>query len=245
MFLLEELGVPYDIDVHHRDKKTKLSPPEADKLHLLGKFPIVTITSPDLASPITLAESAFIIHYMTDHFKGAKKLVPTRWKDGQEGKLGGETESWMRYQYLMYYVEGSFMFPMLVYFFGYILKSKDIPWFIRPLTTFIANKIIATAVFPNAKRHFTMLEQYLARSPEGGNYLCGPHLTGADIMLTYPFLGGLKVNAFNDMGAWEKGSFEDTFPKLQAYMLRLSEEEGWKRSVEKIKKIEGSFEIMP
>src|SRR4051812_3116069 len=100
MFLLEELGVPYEIDVYHRHKKTNLSPPEADKLHALGKFPMVTVTSPNLKAPITLAESAFIIQYLTEHFPSAKGLAPARWKDGQEGKLGGETESWMRYQYL-------------------------------------------------------------------------------------------------------------------------------------------------
>ncbi|KAK4456082.1 hypothetical protein QBC34DRAFT_388880 [Podospora aff. communis PSN243] len=245
MFLLEELGIPYDIDVHHRDLKTKLSPPAADALHPLGKFPIVTITSPSLPSTIRLAESAFIIQYLTDHFPSAKKLAPARWKPGQEGKLGGESESWMRYQYLMYYVEGSYMFTMLLYFFAWIMKSNQVTWLIRPITSFIGNKLIAALVFPNAKKHFTMLEHYLETSPDGGSYLCGPDLTGADIMLTYPLLSGLEINAFEDMGSWEKGSFKETFPKLQAYILRLSDEEGWKKSVEKIKELEGGFSIMP
>ncbi|KAK0623339.1 hypothetical protein B0T14DRAFT_564712 [Immersiella caudata] len=245
MFMLEELGLPYDVDLHHRDPKTKLSPPEADALHPLGKFPIVTITSPNLPSPIRLAESAFIIQYITEHFPGARRLAPARWNPGQEDKLGGETESWMRYQYLMYYVEGSYMVTQLLYFFGWVMKSNEVPWLIRPITSFIANKLIATLVFPNAKKHFTMLEHYLETSPEGGSYLCGPKLTGADIMLAYPLLTGLALNAFEDMGTWERGSFKETFPKLQAYIEGLSQEPGWKKSVEKIKELEGSFSIVP
>jgi len=241
MFLLEELGVPYEIDVHHRDKKTKLSPPAADLIHPLGKFPIITIVSPALQSPLVLAESAFIVQYMSEHFPSDRQLIPTRWKDGQEGKLGGETKSWMRYQYLMYYVEGSFMFTLTLFFFGFVMKSNDVPFLIRPITSFIANKLIAALVFPNAKKHFGMLEEYLATSP----YLCGPDLTGADIMLAYPLLSGLEINAFDDMGTWEKGSFKETFPKLQAYIERLSQEAGWKKSTEKITQMEGSFSIMP
>lgn len=124
------------------------------------------------------------------------------------------------------------------------LKGNSVPFFIRPITTLIANQIIAMLVFPNMKRHFAMLEEYLATSPGGGNYLCGPNLTGADILLGYPLIAG-RAGAFDSMGTWEKGSFQQTFPRLHAYIGRLAEEPGWKRSVEKIKEIEGSFSILP
>jgi glutathione S-transferase len=55
------------------------------------------------------------VQYLSEHF-GNGSLVPKRWKDGQEGKVGGETDEWMRYQYLMYYAEGSFMSFMTMYF---------------------------------------------------------------------------------------------------------------------------------
>ena len=38
-------------------------------------------------------------------------LVPKRYKEGQEGKIGGETESWVRYRHFMHYSEGS-LFPL-------------------------------------------------------------------------------------------------------------------------------------
>jgi glutathione S-transferase len=119
-----------------------------------------------------------------------------------------------------------------------------VPFFVRPITTLIANQVIAMVVFPNMKRHFAMMEQFLETSPGGGNYMCGRNLTGADIMLSYPLIAG-KDGAFDNMGRWEKGSFKETYPKLHAYIQRLAEEPGWKRSVDKIKEIEGSFSILP
>src|SRR5437016_787069 len=82
------------------------------------------------------------------------------------------------------------------------------------------------------RRHFGMMEDYLATSPGDGTYMCGRNLTGADIMLSYPLIAG-RDGAFDAMGTWEKGSFEQTFPKLHAYIGRLAEEPGWKRSVDK------------
>lgn len=98
-----------------------LAPPELEKIHPLGKSPVVSITAPGSADPIVLAESSFIVEYLCEHFPNGKALIAKRWKDGQEGKIGGETDEWMRYQYLMYYAEGSFMSSMVTYF---ILSGK-------------------------------------------------------------------------------------------------------------------------
>lgn len=96
-----------------------LAPPELQKVHPLGKSPVVTIQAPGSSEPVVLAESGFIFTYLCEHFGQSKALTPKRWKDGQEGKVLGETEAWMRYQYLMYYTEGSFM-PVIV---QYIILS--------------------------------------------------------------------------------------------------------------------------
>jgi glutathione S-transferase len=115
LWLLEELHVPYELDVHHRQKNF-LAPPELERLHPLGKSPLVSVTPPGATEPIVLAETAFIVQYMMDHFAKGKTLAPIRWKDGQEGKLGGETDEWMRYQYMLYYIEGSFMSTVVLQF---------------------------------------------------------------------------------------------------------------------------------
>jgi glutathione S-transferase len=123
------------------------------------------------------------------------------------------------------------------------LKGNGVPFFIRPITSMVANQIIGMMVLPNLKRHFAMMEQYLETSPDGGSYMCGPNLTGADIMLSFPLIAG-KDGAFDSIGKWEKGSFEATYPKLHAYIGRLAQEPGWKRSVDKITEIEGGFSIL-
>ena len=42
LWLLEELGVPYEVKRYLRDKKTMLAPPELRAIHPLGKSPVVT-----------------------------------------------------------------------------------------------------------------------------------------------------------------------------------------------------------
>lgn len=76
---------------------------------------MVSVTPPGAdAKPIVLAESGFISSYLCDHFPEGKRLVPKKWKDGMEGKFGGETEEWLRYEYLMHYAEGSLMPPLVM-----------------------------------------------------------------------------------------------------------------------------------
>lgn len=75
----------------------------------------VTVDIPGSTQTTVVAESGFIVQYLCDHFGQGKTLVPKRWKDGQEGKLGGETEEWLRYQYILYYSEGSFMPNLVLY----------------------------------------------------------------------------------------------------------------------------------
>ena len=49
-----------------------------------------------------------------------QSLVPKRYKDGQEGKVGGETEAWLRYRYYLHYSEGTIMPFLLI---GLIMGS--------------------------------------------------------------------------------------------------------------------------
>ncbi|KAK7711470.1 bifunctional glutathione transferase/peroxidase [Diaporthe eres] len=92
-----------------------LAPPELEKVHPLGKSPVITVTAPGSSEPVVLAESGFIFQYLCDHFAQGKTIVPKRWKEGQEGKVLGETEAWMRYSYLLHYAEGSFMPNLVMY----------------------------------------------------------------------------------------------------------------------------------
>lgn len=242
--------------------------PELAKIHPLGKSPIVTVTPPGASEPIVLAESGFMTQYLCDHYPEGQRLTPTRWKDGMEGKIGGETEAWMRNQYFLHYCEGSLMpilvmtlviartsfsFPVaeicsgnnnslhskpLTRILPLELKSTNVPFLVRPITSSVANRIFASYIFPNAKKHLQLVDQQLQTS--SGKYLCCDHLTAADIIMSFPLIAA--KNRFDSMGRFEGGSWKNEFPRVYEYVQLLEAEEGYKRSVAKIEELDGKFE---
>lgn len=111
LWLLEETKLDFEVKTYHRQPNMR-APPDLQKIHPLGKSPILTIEQDGMSGPLVLAESGFMTEYIIDHF--ATHLAPKRWKDGQEGQVGGETEAWLRYRYLMHFAEGSVMPNLLL-----------------------------------------------------------------------------------------------------------------------------------
>ncbi|KAF4506377.1 hypothetical protein G6O67_006467 [Ophiocordyceps sinensis] len=236
VWLLEELGAPYELQIFHRDKQTMMAPPELEKVHPLGKSPVVSVTPPG-GEPVVLAESGLMTQYLCEHLPGGKRLVPTRWRDGREGEVGGETEAWMRYQYYLHYAEGSLMPILVMSLVISRLKSSQVPFLVRPITAAAANAIVSKFIFPNAQKHMRMLEGQLATS--GGRYLCGDSLTAADILMSFPLIAA--KDRWDSMGCWEGGSWAQAHPRVAEYVERLEKEEGYRRSVEKIEAVDGGF----
>ncbi|KAL8782893.1 MAG: hypothetical protein Q9195_009541, partial [Heterodermia aff. obscurata] len=181
LWLLEEAKVDYEVKTYKRQRM--LAPPEFTKIHPLGKAPIISIESENISEPIVLAESGLIVEYLIDHF--APKLAPKRYVEGKEGQLGGETESWLRYRYYMNYAEGSLMPFLLIQLLVNAIKANS-PFFIKPISNLITGMLESRVLGPNYKTHFDFLESQIASSPDGGEYLCGPELSGADIMMSFP-----------------------------------------------------------
>ena len=115
-------GADYDVKTYKR--KDGMAPPELKQVHPLGKSPVVGVEAPQLKEPLVLAESALIVEYLSEHF--AKHLVPKQWKDGMEGQIGGETETWQRYRFFMHYAEGSLMSLMVS---NLLVTSKPFSFF--------------------------------------------------------------------------------------------------------------------
>jgi len=214
--------------------KSHFAPPELKEIHALGKSPVISVKHPDSSEPVVVAESGFIIEYLLDHFGQESSLLPKRYKEGKEGQVGSETEQWMRFRYFLHYGEGSLMPIMTVALVALQIKNAPIPFFLKPITAIVSGKIFTSYLTPNMKTHFEFLEHQLSTSPEGGEYLCGPHLTGADILLSFPLMAGRE----------RSGMTAEAYPKLFAYVDKLGEEPGYKTAVEKITEIEGKFEVM-
>jgi glutathione S-transferase len=119
---------------------------------------------------------------------------------------------------------------MMVALIANSIKTAPVPFFIRPITGRVAGNIQSSFLNPNFATHFAFLEDQLKTS--GGNYLCGPNLTGADILLSFPLIAGGS----------RAGLTKEKYPTLHTYVQRLENEPGYKRSTEKIVEIEGKFE---
>ncbi len=235
----------YELKTYEREKM--MAPEELKQIHPLGKAPLVSIQAAGMSKPLILAESGLIIEYLIDHF--GPQLAPKRYAEGKEGQVGGETEEWVRYRYYMHYGEGSIMPYLLV---ALLMGSKssslmrhklaltrpfpDIqtnsPFFIKPISNAIVNNINSMFLEPNFKTHFGFLESQITSSPHGGQYLCGTELTGADIMMSFP-LGAAKGRA---------GFNKEKHPKLWAYVERVESREAYKKAVQKIIDVEGSYD---
>ena len=96
LWLLEELGLPYEIVKYQRDATTNLAPPELTKVHRLGKSPVIT------DGPTTLIESGAILEYVVRKY-GKGRLAPDE-----------SSPDWPRYLQLMHYAEGSAMLPVML-----------------------------------------------------------------------------------------------------------------------------------
>ena len=96
LWLLEELGLSYEVKRYARDPKTMLAPPELAAVHPLGKSPVIT------DGELTVAESGAIVEYLVD-VHGAGRLKPA-----------AGTEAQRRYTYWLHFAEGSAMPPLLM-----------------------------------------------------------------------------------------------------------------------------------
>ena len=94
LWLLEELGLPYEIKYYQRDPKTMLAPPELRAIHPLGKSPVVTDGD-------DAGETGAIVEYLVE--KAGGRLRPA-----------GGTPERLRWTYLLHYAEGSLMSPLLM-----------------------------------------------------------------------------------------------------------------------------------
>jgi glutathione S-transferase len=96
LWLLEELGVPYDIRHYQRDAITNLAPPELKAVHPLGKSPLLEIDGR------LIEESGAIVQVLCERY-GADTWLPAPGSDDA-----------LRHLELMHFAEGSAMTPVLL-----------------------------------------------------------------------------------------------------------------------------------
>jgi glutathione S-transferase len=167
LWLLEELGVPYEVRRYERDAQTMLAPPELLAVHPLGKSPVVT------DGDRTLAETGAIVEYLVETY-GQGRLVPA-----------AGTPERLRWTYWLHYAEGSAMTPLLLKLVFTALPARA-PGLLKGLVRTIAAKAQSGFVDPQLKSHIDYWEAELAKA----EWFAGPDFTAADIMMSFPLEAG-------------------------------------------------------
>lgn len=162
LWMLEELGVPYELKLYRRDPVTMLGDPALKKVHPLGKSPVVTDGGD------VLAESGAILEYLVEKY-GDGKFIPKR-----------GTPEFLRYRYWMHYAEGSAMSPLLLKLVFDQVRTKA-PFLVRPIAKGIAASVTKMFIGPQLKTHFGFVEAELGKS----TWFAGEELTAADVQMSY------------------------------------------------------------
>jgi glutathione S-transferase len=164
LWLLEELGVPYEIERYQRDARTMLAPDALRKVHPLGKSPVVT------DGDVTVAESGAIIEYLVE-----------RHGHGRFAPAAGTPER-LRYTYWLHFAEGSAMSPLLMKLVFDKIAGSPMPFFVKPVARGISDKVLKTFVMPNLRRQFDFMEAELSQH----TWFAGDAFSAADIQMSFP-----------------------------------------------------------
>ncbi len=168
LWLLEELSVPYELVRYERNPKTMRAPPSLEKLHPLGKSPVVVIDD-----ELTLVESGAIVEHLLDaHDDGRLRPSPG-------------TEAHRRFRFWLHYAEGSLMAPLLVRLIFNRISSTRMPFFLKPVVNGLVKKVSTTFTDPEIAKHVAFIDGELSQH----EWFAGDEFSAADIVMSFPLEG--------------------------------------------------------
>ena len=177
LWLLEELGVPYELKKYQRDAKTMLAPPELRAVHPLGKSPVVVTDDGE-----TLVESGAIVERLLEKYDEGRMLP----------KAG--TPERLRHTFWLHYAEGSMMPPLLLSLVFNRVRTAPMPFFVKPIARGIADEVTKSFIAPQLKTHLDYVEAELGKS----TWFVGEEPTGADIMMSFPLEAAASRGGLGD-----------------------------------------------
>ncbi|MGH7270151.1 MAG: glutathione S-transferase [Polyangiaceae bacterium] len=198
LWLLEELGLEYEVKRYSRHPKTMLAPPSLRDVHPLGKSPVIT------DGDLTVAESGAIIEYLVERY-GKGRMVPA---EGSPERL--------RYTYWMHYAEGSAMPPLVLKLIFTAIPRAPMPALVRPIVRRIAAGVCKQFVDPQIELHLDYIEGELEKSL----WFTGAEFTAADVQMSFP-IEGASVRGGLDAGRPKLSAFLDRIHARPAYKRAL------------------------
>ena len=164
LWLLEELGLPYEVRRYERDPATLLAPAALRRVHPLGKSPVIDDDG------LVVAETGAIVEHLCGLAGADGPLAPPP---------AGPAR--VRWSYWLHYAEGSAM-PPLVMKLVFSVMPRRAPALLRPLVRGVAARAQAGFVDPQLRLHMAWWEQSLAET----GWFAGPAFSAADVMMSFP-----------------------------------------------------------
>ncbi|MDA8523687.1 glutathione S-transferase family protein [Acidovorax sp. NCPPB 4044] len=190
LWLLEELGVAYDLRRYARDPRTRLAPPELKRIHALGKSPVIEDGGE------VIAESGAIIEHIAERYGAGAPgelahLVP----------LPGTPEH-RQCRFWMHYAEGSLMNWLVMKLVFKTLPTQPMPFFVRPIAYAICGKAQKKLVDPNLATALAFMEEHLSRNA----WFAGDAISIADFQMSFAVEAALSrtsgAGEFTAVHAW-------------------------------------------
>ncbi len=202
LWLLEELGLEYQVKRYQRDAKSMLAPLELKAVHPLGKSPVIT------DGGATVAESGAIVEYLLDAY-GARQAGP-------ELRPAPGTPARLRFTYWLHYAEGSAMTPLLLALVFGRVATAPMPFFVKPVARAIAAGAMKSFVLPQIDLHLDYMEAELAQSP----WFAGSEFTAADVQMSFPL-----------EAARARGGLDARRPRLMAFLEAVQARPAYQRAL--------------
>lgn len=196
LWLLEELGVPYEI-VRYQRQSDMRAPKELRAIHPLGKSPVIT------DSGNSIAESGAIIEYVVETYGNGRLIPPPN------------TPERLRYTYWLHYAEGSAM-PLLVMKLLFTLMPRRAPALMRPVVGMVSSQALAKLVSPQLRQHMNFWESELSKT----QWFAGADFTAADIQMSFP-LEAAAARGGLEQGHPKAMAFLDRIHARPAYQRAL------------------------
>nr|WP_217346688.1 glutathione S-transferase [Noviherbaspirillum sp. L7-7A]MBV0881164.1 glutathione S-transferase [Noviherbaspirillum sp. L7-7A] len=206
LWLLEEMGLPYEMVRYQRDPKTRLAPPALKAIHPLGKSPVIT------DGGITVAESGAILEYLAETY-GAEAAAAL---PGLLPRPG--TPEHRQCRFWMHYAEGSLMNWLVMKLVFTTIPTQPMPFFVRPIARALCGKVQAALIDPNLSTALEFMEQHLSHHA----WFAGDQLTLADFQMSFAVEAALS-----------RASGGGKQPHLQAWRDKVAARPAWQRALDK------------
>jgi glutathione S-transferase len=169
LWLLEELGLPYELKVYKRNPLTRLAPMELRKVHPLGKSPVIS------DGDIVVAESACILEHIAE-----TQALPT---SGDLAHLWPErgTPAARQARFWLHYAEGSLMNWLVMKLVFMSIPTQPMPFFVRPIARELCKRVQQQLVDPNLDTAATFIEAHLSQNL----WFAGDQITLADFQMCF------------------------------------------------------------